>query len=289
LQTGPAFSYDEAFARNIGWVTTSEQDRLRNSRIAIAGLGGVGGSHLITLTRLGIGAFHVADFDAFSLANFNRQAGANVDTLDVPKIEATSAMARAINPTLDLKLFPEGVTTDNIDRFLDGVDLYVDGLDYFAVPIRRAVFARCAELGIPAVTCAPLGMGVALLTFMPGGMTFEEYFRLEGRTPDEQAIRFLLGLSPRLLQRGYLVDATRVNFAERRGPSTIMACELCAGVAATESLKILLRRGPIRSAPHGVHFDAYRQRLVHTWRPWGNANPIQKVMAWLAKRQLARG
>jgi hypothetical protein len=131
-------------------------------------------------------------------------------------------------------------------------------------------------------------MGVALLTFLPGGMTFEEYFRLEGRTPDEQAIHFLLGLSPRLLQRRYLVDATRVNFAERRGPSTIMACELCAGVAATESLKILLRRGPIRSAPRGVHFDAYRQKLVHTWRPWGNANPIQKVMAWLAKRQLAR-
>ncbi len=281
------FSYDEAFSRNIGWVTEDEQKRLRGSRIAIAGLGGVGGSHFITLTRLGIGSFHVADFDAFSYANFNRQAGANVRTVDRPKIDALAEMARAINPELAIERFPAGVLPENIDAFLDGVDLYVDGLDYFALDIRRQVFARCRELGIPAVTAAPLGMGVALLNFLPDGMSFDDYFRLAGCSPDEQAIRFLLGLSPRLLQRRYLVDATRVDFAARRGPSTVMACELCAGFAATECLKILLKRGPIRRAPHGVHFDAYRYRLVRTWRPFGNANPIQKLMAMIARRQLA--
>jgi molybdopterin/thiamine biosynthesis adenylyltransferase len=285
---GHAFSYDEAFSRNIGWVTEAEQARLRGSRIAIAGLGGVGGSHLITLARLGIGKFHIADFDAFSLANFNRQAGANLGNVDRPKIDAMAEMALAINPELDIERFPSGVRPDNLERFLEGVDLYVDGLDYFALDIRRAVFARCAELGIPAVTAAPLGMGVALMTFMPGGMKFDDYFRLEGCSPDEQAIRFLLGLSPRLLQRGYLVDISRVDFSARRGPSTVMACELCAGFAATECLKILLGRGPIRQAPRGVHFDAYRHRLVRTWRPFGNANPIQRMMLAFARRQLAK-
>lgn len=283
----PPFSYDEAFARNIGWVTEAEQARLRGCRIAIAGLGGVGGSHFVTLTRLGIGAFHVADFDTFSYANFNRQAGANVRTVDRPKIDALVEMARAINPELAIVPFPNGVQPDCIDAFLDGVDLYVDGLDYFALDIRRRVFARCRERGIPAVTAAPLGMGVALLNFLPDGMSFDDYFRLEGCSPDEQAIRFLLGLSPRLLQRRYLVDASRVDFATRRGPSTVMACELCAGFAATECLKILLGRGPIRRAPHGIHFDAYRYRLVRTWRPFGNANPIQKLMAAIARRQLS--
>ena len=68
------FSYDEAFSRNLGWVTEAEQARLRRTRVCIAGLGGVGGVYLLTLARLGIGAFSIADFDSFALANFNRQA-----------------------------------------------------------------------------------------------------------------------------------------------------------------------------------------------------------------------
>ena len=281
-----SFSYDEAFSRNLGWVTAEEQQRLRRKRVAIAGLGGVGGSHLLTLARLGIGRFHIADFDRFALANFNRQAGATMATLDRPKIDVLAEMALDIDPELELNRFPMGVEAERIDAFLDGVDLYVDGLDYFALDIRRKVFARCAERGIPAITAAPLGMGVALLNFLPGGMTFEHYFQLEGFAPDEQAIRFLLGLSPRMLQLRYLVDKSRVDFAAKRGPSTVMACQLCAGFAATEALKILLARGPRLAAPYGIHFDAYRYRLTRTWRPGGNAHPMQRLMLEVARRSL---
>jgi tRNA A37 threonylcarbamoyladenosine dehydratase len=76
-----SFSYTQAFSRNIGWVTAAEQQVLRGKRVAIAGMGGVGGVHLLTLARLGVGAFHVADFDTFDIANFNRQVGAAVSTL----------------------------------------------------------------------------------------------------------------------------------------------------------------------------------------------------------------
>lgn len=279
------FAYDEAFSRNLGWVTEAEQQQLKGKRIAIAGLGGVGGSHLLTLARLGIGNFHIADFDRFALANFNRQAGATMASIDQPKIDVLAAMALDVNPELTIVRFPLGVTEDGIDDFLRGVDLYVDGLDYFALDIRRKVFARCAQLGIAATTAAPLGMGVALLNFLPGSMSFENYFQLEGLPPDEQAIRFLLGLSPRMLQLAYLVDRSRVDFANKRGPSTVMACQLCAGFAATECLKILLKRGPLMSAPRGVHFDAYRYRLTRTWRPGGNSNPIQKLTLAIARRQ----
>ena len=75
-----AFSYGQAFSRNIGWVTREEQQTLRRKTVAIAGMGGVGGSHLLTLTRLGVGRFHIADLDTFELANFNRQAGAMLST-----------------------------------------------------------------------------------------------------------------------------------------------------------------------------------------------------------------
>ena len=280
------FTYEQAFSRNIGWVTTAEQAVLRGKRVAVAGLGGVGGFHLLTLARLGIGAFHIADFDTFELANFNRQAGALVSTLGRPKVAVLTEMAKDINPELDIQVFPDGVSEANLDRFLAGVDLYVDGLDFFGFKARRATFAACARLRVPAVTVAPLGMGAALLNFLPGRMTFEEYFRLDDLSEEDQAIRFLLGLSPAMLQRGYLVDRGAVDLAARKGPSTAMACQICAGIAATEALKLMLKRGKVYAAPVSLQFDAYRGKLKRTWRPWGNRSPWQRIAIAIARRQL---
>ncbi len=282
------FDYHEAFSRNIGWVTEAEQALLRHKRVAIAGLGGVGGSHLLTLARLGIGAFHIADLDRFELANFNRQAGATLATLGRPKTEVLEVMARDINPELEIRRFDQGVTADNLDAFLEGVDLYLDGLDFFAVAARRMLFAACQQRDIPAVTAAPLGMGTAVLNFLPGKMSFEDYFRLEGQPEEEQLLRFLLGLAPAGLHRAYLADPSTVDLAGHRGPSTPMACELCAGAAATQVLKILLHRGPVLAAPRGLQFDAYRNLVRRTWRPGGNANPLQRLALAVVRRQFRK-
>ena len=51
------FNYEKAFSRNIGWITKEEQQVLRGKKVAIAGAGGVGGVHLLTLARLGVGNF----------------------------------------------------------------------------------------------------------------------------------------------------------------------------------------------------------------------------------------
>ena len=281
----PTFSYNAAFSRNIGWLLQEEQELLRHKKIAIAGMGGVGGVHLLTLARLGVGAFHLADFDHFDIANFNRQVGASTSTLGKPKVDVLASMAKDINPELKLTLFPDGVDRDNLAAFLKDVDLYVDGLDFFAFSARQQTFAMCAALGIPAITAAPLGMGAAVLNFMPGQMTFEEYFGWGDLPDDEKALRFLVGLAPAGLHGQYLVDPTAINLAEKRGPSTIMGCQLCAGVAATEALKILLQRGQVLAAPHGFHFDAYRNKLVRTWRPGGNNHPLQQLAMWLVKRR----
>lgn len=280
------FNYQTAFSRNIGWITEQEQSILRNKRIAIAGMGGVGGFHLLTLARLGVGKFNIADLDTFEVANFNRQAGASMSSLGQAKVEVLARMARDINPECELGIYPQGVNASNLDNFFRDVDLYVDGLDFFAFEAREQVFAYCAKHGIPAVTVAPLGISGALLNFMPGGMSFEEYFQVAGRPELEKAVRFLVGLAPALLHRHYLADKTRVNLRERRGPSTVMACQLCAGIAASEALKILLQRGKVWAAPHGIQFDGYRNKLAHTWRPGGNRNPINRVAIAIARRQL---
>src|SRR6185312_7165213 len=282
------FDYATAFSRTIGWITKAEQAKLRSKRVAIAGLGGVGGSHLLTLTRLGVQSFNLADLDRFGIENFNRQAGAFQSTLGQPKVDVVSRMARDINPDLDINQFPGGVTFDNMDEFLSGVDLYVDGLDFFVLDIRARLFALCAQRGIPAITAAPLGMGAAVLAFLPGQMTFEEYFQLDGRTKNEQLLRFMVGLAPAVLHQGYLVEPSAVDLVNHRGPSTPMACEICAGIAGTQALKILLGRGKVIVAPHGLHFDAYRNKLVRTWRPGGNGNPLQRLLLSVARRRFMR-
>src|SRR5687768_836552 len=209
-----------------------------------------------------------------------------MSTVGRPKVEVLAEMARDINPECELNIFPDGVQEHNLARFFEGVDLYVDGLDAFAFNAREAVFAYCAKQGIPAITVAPLGMSAALLNFMPGRMTFEQYFRLEGKSDLEKSIRFLVGFAPALLHRHYLVDKSRVNLAEARGPSTGLSCQLCAGVAAGEALKILLKRGKVWAAPHAIQFDAFRNRMVHTWRPGGNRHPLNRLAIAIAKRQL---
>ncbi len=290
LQTAnrPRFEYLEAFSRNLGWVSEWEQHALRTKRVAIAGLGGVGGVYLVTLARLGIGGFHIADLDCFDLPNINRQAGAFVSTLGRPKAKVMAEMARDINPELELAVFDAGVHDGNIDAFLDGVDLFVDGFDFFALDIRAKVFARCRERGIPALTAAPIGMGTCYIVFMPGGMSFEEYFRLGGLPPARQYVNLLLGVNPKGFHRSYLVDPFRVDLPRRRGPSTPIGVQLCAAVVGAEALKILLGRGRVRAAPWYHQFDTYVGKWKRGYLPFGNRNPIQAVKRRVAYRLFDR-
>jgi len=253
----PPFSYADAFDRNLGWFTEKEQQSLKGKTVAIAGMGGVGGVHLLTLMRLGITKFRIADLDVFEVANFNRQVGAMMSTLDQPKVEVLARMARDINPEVEIAEFPAGVTAQNLDAFLRGADIFIDGFDFFVLDIRRQTFARCRELGIPAMTAGPVGMGVAFLLFTPDGMTFEDYFRFEGKSELRQYINFLMGLSPSGMHRSYLVDPTRLDIVKRKAPSTIIGVQLCASFTAAQIAKFLLGRGAVKPAPFHYHFDSY--------------------------------
>lgn len=273
----PTFDFEEAFDRNIGWVTEREQQRLRRKTVAIAGMGGVGGVHLLTLARMGIGRFHIADLDHFEMANFNRQIGANVETIARPKVEVLAEMVRGINPEVELKIFDAGITPDTVDEFLDGADLFVDGFDFFELKIRSQVFKRAREMDIPAITAAPLGLGTAFLIFMPKAMSFEDYFRFQDLPKEKQYANFWMGLAPAGLQQGYLVDPSRLNLPGKAGPSSMTACQLCSGVVGVEALKILLDRGKIWPAPYYHHFDVYKGKFVRRKLRGGNANPIQRL------------
>lgn len=279
------FNYPVAFSRNLGWITEEEQLVLKSKRIAIAGLGGVGGIHLTTLLRMGFQKFHIADFDFFEMHNFNRQAGAFMSTIGRPKLEVMMEVAKDINPEVEIIPFPKGVWPENVDSFLKDCDLYLDGLDFFCFDIRRLVFAKAYEKNIPAVTAGPLGMGSALVNFLPKGMTFDQYFGLsKAKDDEEKSVLFALGLSPSRMTFSYLVDSKKIDFRNKKVPSTPMGCQMCSAVAGAEIIKILLKRGQVSQAPVSIQYDAYLNKIVKTWIPFGYKNPVQRLRIYIALR-----
>lgn len=282
-----AFNYETAFSRTLGWITQAEQQRLRLSRVAIAGMGGVGGAHAVTLARLGIGRFRLADFDRFELANFNRQHGASMSTVSREKVEVIAAAVKDINPEAEVDIWRAGVGVSNTDAFLRDADLFIDGIDFFVLDVRRALFAEAQKQNIPALTAVPLGSGVAWLVFHPQGMSFDDYFGFSATSDADDYFRFLVGLSPAALHMRSLVDRSRIDLSGQRGPSTPMACMMCAGVAVTEGMKLLLGRQGVRAAPWHHQFDAHAGRFK-SGRSWfGGRNPVRRLKINIVRRILA--
>lgn len=278
-----SFDYERAFSRNIGLVSRGEQQRLRGATVAIAGMGGVGGVHLLTLARAGIGSFRLADFDAFELHNFNRQAGARVSSIGRPKVDAMADLALDINPELRFERFTAGVNEDNVEDFVRGADMVVDGIDFFAVDARALLHRTAERFGVPVVAAGPLGFSTAYLLFVPGGMRWAEYFAMDlAQSEFERYLLFALGNAPAGTQVPYW-DPREMSLAERRGPSFGLATELCAGVVCAEVLKQVLGRGEVYAAPYYHQFDAYRCVYVRRKLRRGNRALGQRLRFLLAR------
>ncbi len=282
------WSYAEAFSRNRGLIAESEQARLRQACVAIAGVGGVGGGHALTLARQGVGRFRLADPDRFSVANFNRQAGATLSSLGVNKAAEVRRLILEINPEAEVTLFEEGVTEQNVDRFLEGVGVVLDGLDFFAIEARRTLYAAARVKGLWTLTAGPIGWSAASLSFDPRGMSFETYFGLTPKlSREEQIIAFAVALTPATTHLRY-TDLSQVQIDKGIGPSAGLACVLCNAVISMDALAILLGRRPPRAAPRYAQLDLYR-RIWKTGRLWfGNRGPLQLLKRALFRRHLVR-
>lgn len=149
------FDYDTFTTRNIGFVTASEQDRLRKARVFIAGVGGMGGACFLSLVRAGVGHFTIADIDRFEVSNLNRQVFAFLETVGQPKADTAAAAARRINPDIEIEVMG-GEWVENLNDLLGAHRVVVNGTDDLAagISLYRAA-ARHGASVIDAYT-APL-------------------------------------------------------------------------------------------------------------------------------------
>jgi molybdopterin/thiamine biosynthesis adenylyltransferase len=237
----------EMFGRNIGNITQEEQEALLGTTIAIAGTGGVGGAAAFNLARIGIGGLQMADPEDFASSDLNRQRGSSHDTVGKKKVEVVAAQIKAINPSIGLSLYQEGLKAENMNAFLEGVSLVIDGLDFFCLEIRKQLFDECRRRKLTILSCPIFGFGASLAVFAPDGPTYDEFFGpIPAKIDAGYAVSFGRSFFPRFPR---YIDFAAYIEAMKKGrpiPSFSTSCALSGAVTAAEAVFILLgRRDPV--------------------------------------------
>jgi molybdopterin-synthase adenylyltransferase len=210
--------YPYRYIRNVDILSAPEQLRLAESRVAVAGAGGLGGQVILLLARVGVGTLVVADCDFFDETNLNRQALCVEETLGEPKARAAAQAVAAINPGIRVISHQSRLTADVIDGVLAGCDVVVDGLDN--APDRLLLQEAAGRLGIPMVHGALAGFEGRVMTVFPGDAGVKQLYGEAASGADADGPEALLGV-----------------------PAVTAA--LIGTFQAMEVLKILLKRGSV--------------------------------------------
>lgn len=202
------------YLRNIGTIKTAEQQILLNSRAAVIGCGGLGGSVLEQLARLGIGNLIGWDLDVFEEHNLNRQILSDIKNIGANKIDAARARLKAINPAVVFHGILARFEPETGKEILTGCHVVIDALDN--IEDRLQLSALCRELKIPLVHGAVEGWVGQLTTQFPGETVIEKIY------------------------------ARAQNHEKQRTVSTpVFTPALVASLQVAETVKILLGRGEL--------------------------------------------
>lgn len=254
-------NYQKSFTRNIGLLTEEEQLKLKNSCVAIAGIGGVGGFPAERLARLGIGHIKIADPETFTESDLNRQFGATAKTLGIKKVEVVSEILKEINPDIKVDIYPEGLNKANVDDFVSNVDLIIDAVEFFTFAPRLALYKKAREKGKYVILSGAFAFGSPLFVFSPDGMTMEDFFGLK----EDQQVNFGYMLKKLTVRYPVYIDKDRINkFVSRELPASTVSptCGLAGSLLAEESLFMLLdKRKPV-VVPECVIIDLFQREFL---------------------------
>jgi molybdopterin/thiamine biosynthesis adenylyltransferase/rhodanese-related sulfurtransferase len=125
------------------------QQQLASTRMLLIGAGGLGSPAAFYLAAAGVGTLRLADDDVVDRSNLQRQILHTEARIGVSKVESAAVALSALNPRTRIEPVAERVTSDNVERVLDGVDVVIDGADNF--PVRYLLNDACVKLGKPLV------------------------------------------------------------------------------------------------------------------------------------------
>lgn len=152
-----------AKARTVALLGDDAVARLERARVAVVGLGGVGGHVLETLARAGVGTFVLIDGDVVDESNLNRQIIATVNTVGMPKAQAAKERVLSINPLADVTAVNERLTAANAEKLIGDADYIADCID--SLPDKVALVCFAKEKGIPVISACGAGNRSELCDF----------------------------------------------------------------------------------------------------------------------------
>jgi len=177
------------YLRNLGTVGLAGQAKLLRSTVAVVGLGGLGGSVVEGLARMGVGRLIVVDEDVFEDHNLNRQILGTEANLGVSKVEAARQRVAQINNAVEVVGHAVRLTRENATELLRGADVIVDALD--RLPTRLVLQDAAQALGAPLVHGSIAGYLGQVMTIFPGEPGLRALYP-NGRVPD-QGVEVQLG------------------------------------------------------------------------------------------------
>ena len=146
----------DTFSRTRFLLGEEGMEKLKHARVAVFGLGGVGGYVVEALARCGVGQLDLCDSDTVSISNINRQILATHSTVGQLKVEAARRRIMDINPACEVRTYPFFYLPDTADRFdFSQYDYIVDAID--TVTGKLALVERANAAGTPIICCMGTG------------------------------------------------------------------------------------------------------------------------------------
>jgi len=210
------------------------QLKLRNAKVCIVGLGGLGSPAALQLVAVGIGFLRLVDQDVVELSNLQRQHLYSVNSLGYPKVEVAAKRLLELNPNIRIEPLPLSLNSNNAEDIVGGMDVVVDGLDLMTP--RYALNRACVKLGVPYIFGAAIMTLGNVSTIIPNKTPCLECF--QGNLDDDmlpkcavvgvfpsilsiiasvevsEAVRIILGKEPRLANKILHCDIGDLKFDE---------------------------------------------------------------------------
>src|SRR3989344_4728278 len=224
--------HKEQTNRNRNLIDEAEQEKYYNSKIGIAGLS-VGSSIATAIVLTGGGRhMRLADHDTLELSNMNRIV-ADVADIGKSKLDVISKRLLGMNPYLDLKLFPDGLTESNLEEFVTGLDIMIDEVDNMAIKFRIREY--CKKLRIPIVMAADNGdravVDVERYDFDPqpeffhgrlGPVTYEQLANLDKRGIGETITKHVGDIPDRMRESMALLATGKLTSWPQLGSTAML-------------------------------------------------------------------
>lgn len=210
------------------------QEKIKNARIALIGLGGLGSPSSILLASMGIGYLRIVDKDVVSRSDLHRQPLYTRKDIGIPKVEVAKKRLEEINPRMKIDAIAEPLNEDNVYEIIKDVDLILDGLDNLRT--RYIINRASQELKKPYVFASAIEMQGNVTCIIPketpclecfyGGIYNEDDLpkcAIVGVHPSvtftvssiavSEAIRIIMGHEPVLKNRLLYIDLRNMDFA----------------------------------------------------------------------------